>query len=89
MNVRCKIPILTTQTAHRPPILYNEGYNMLTKKEFDILVLLTESKEPMSQREIAEALGISLGAVNKAMQELTEKGCCEKGCDSAGRARRA
>ena len=47
MNVRCKIPILTTQTAHRPPILYNEGYNMLTKKEFDILVLLTESKEPM------------------------------------------
>ena len=42
---------------------------MLTKKEFDILVLLTESKEPMSQREIAEALGISLGAVNKAMQE--------------------
>lgn len=52
---------------------------MLTKKEFDILVLLTESKEPMSQREIAEALGISLGAVNKAMQELTEKGCCEKG----------
>ena len=79
MNVRCKIPILTTQTAHRPPILYNEGYNMLTKKEFDILVLLTESKEPMSQREIAEALGISLGAVNKAMQELTEKGCCEKG----------
>ena len=33
----------------------------------------------MSQREIAEALGISLGAVNKAMQELTEKGCCEKG----------
>lgn len=79
MNVRCKILILTTQTAHRPPILYNEGYNMLTKKEFDILVLLTESKEPMSQREIAEALGISLGAVNKAMQELTEKGCCEKG----------
>ena len=79
MNIRCKIPILTTQAAHRPPILYNEGYNMLTKKEFDILVLLTESKEPMSQREIAEALGISLGAVNKAMQELTEKGCCEKG----------
>ena len=59
MNIRCKIPILTTPAAHRPSILYNEGYNMLTKKEFDILVLLTESKEPMSQREIAEALGYS------------------------------
>ena len=68
MNIWCKIPILTTQAAHRPPILCNEGYNILTKKEFDILVLLTESKEPMSQREIAEALGISLA------EELLDNG---------------
>ncbi len=52
---------------------------MLTKKEFDVLVFLAESQEPVVQRKIAETLAMSLGAVNKVLQELTEKHFYEKG----------
>ncbi len=44
----------------------------LTRKQFDILVLLTEEKETLSQRQIEEKTGYSLGTVNKVMKELTE-----------------
>ena len=43
---------------------------MLKKKEFDLLVYLSEQAEPQPQRAIADALHISLGSVNKTMQEL-------------------
>jgi len=46
----------------------------MQKKEFDVLVLLTEAEAPMTQREIAEKVKMSLGKVNKLMKELTEKG---------------
>ena len=38
---------------------------MITKREFDMLVLLTETKEVVSQRDMAERLNISAEAVNK------------------------
>ena len=44
----------------------------LSKKQFDILVALTEEK--LSQRELEEKTGYSLGSVNKAMKELTAAG---------------
>lgn len=47
---------------------------MLTKKEFDVLVLLTESETTMTQREISEALNLSVGTVNKVIKELSDKG---------------
>ena len=45
----------------------------MTKQEFDILILLTEANQPITQREIAEKVKMSLGKVNKLMKELTEK----------------
>lgn len=47
---------------------------MISKKEFDILTLLEDASKELSQREIAESTGISLGTVNKTLKELTEKG---------------
>lgn len=44
----------------------------LTRKQFDILALLADEKSPLSQRQIEEKIGHSLGTVNRAMKELTE-----------------
>ena len=44
----------------------------LTKKQFDVLVALTEGK--LSQRELEEKTGYSLGTVNKAVKELSAEG---------------
>ena len=52
---------------------------MITKREFDPLVLLTETKEVVSQRDMAERLKISAEAVNKTVKELTEKNYCKNG----------
>jgi DNA-binding Lrp family transcriptional regulator len=43
------------------------------------LVLLTETKEVVSQRDMEERLKISAEAVNKTVKELTEKNYCENG----------
>lgn len=52
---------------------------MITKREFDTLVLLTETKEVVSQREMEERLKISAEDVNKTVKELTEKNYYENG----------
>lgn len=44
----------------------------LTRKQFDILSILAEEKGTLSQRQLGEKSGHSLGTVNRAMQELTE-----------------
>ena len=44
----------------------------LTRKQFDILSLLAEEKSTLSQRQLGEKTGHSLGTVNRVMQELTE-----------------
>ncbi len=44
----------------------------LTRKQFDILSILAEEKGPLSQRQLGEKSGHSLGTVNRVMQELTE-----------------
>lgn len=46
---------------------------MLTKKEFEILLVLNENFA-LSQREISEKTGFSLGTVNKVLKEILEKG---------------
>ena len=45
---------------------------MLNRKQFDLLVLLAESGEKLTQRQIETATGYSLGTINKVMKELTE-----------------
>ena len=45
---------------------------VLSKKQFDVLVALTEGK--LSQRELEEKTGHSLGSINKAIKDLTAEG---------------
>ena len=49
----------------------------ITKKQFDILVLLVDA--PLSQRQIKEATGMSLGTINRTMKELTDAGYVSNG----------
>ena len=51
----------------------------LTKKQFHILVALEAAKSPMSQREMAEKVGFSVGTVNKILGSLTEAGMVKDG----------
>ena len=48
---------------------------------FRVLRLIEESPE-MSQRQIADELGISLGSVNYCLKGLVEKGMTKAGTDS-------
>lgn len=52
---------------------------MLSQKQFDILVYLTEQKTAQSQRSISNNLNISTGLVNKLIKELTAEGLVEDG----------
>lgn len=45
-----------------------------THKQFDILCLLADNKDELSQRQIEELTGFSLGKVNKILKELSEEG---------------
>lgn len=51
----------------------------LTKKQFDILETLAEKKEKLSQRQIEELTGHSLGTVNKVSKELSDAGYIQNG----------
>lgn len=51
----------------------------MTKKQFDILTYLEKDGKDHTQRDIARALGFSLGAVNKLIAELTGAGCVADG----------
>lgn len=46
----------------------------LSKKEFDILVLLAETGESFSQRQLESKTSYSLSTVNRTMKDLTEQG---------------
>lgn len=45
----------------------------LTKKQFDILEILTESNDPVTQRQLEERTGYSLGSINKIVKDLSEQ----------------
>lgn len=51
----------------------------MTKQEFDILLSLTQSQTPMTQRKLAEKANMSLGKVNKTVKALTEAGLVSGG----------
>lgn len=46
----------------------------LNRKQYDILVLLESKQGALSQREIAQETGMSVGSANKILGELTEQG---------------
>lgn len=45
---------------------------VLSRKQFDILALLAEERKSLSQRQIEEKSGYSLGTFNRVVQELAE-----------------
>lgn len=51
----------------------------MQKKDFEILVLLEQSTEPLTQRKITSTLGYSVGTVNKIVKSLTECGYIQDG----------
>ena len=51
----------------------------LTRKQFDVLVCIEKSKTSMTQREIAEETGMSVGSVNRALAVLMEAGLVDNG----------
>jgi len=55
----------------------------LTQKQFDILSTIATSKEKLSQRQLEEKCGCSLGSINKSMKELVNAGFVEDGAVTA------
>ena len=51
---------------------------MLTQSEFDLLYQLSNIKEHLPQRQIAELLGWSLGKVNKLLKVFTDAGMYDR-----------
>lgn len=47
---------------------------VLTHKQFDVLTFLERNKEKLSQRDIAKAIGMSLGSVSRTLGSLAESG---------------
>ena len=47
---------------------------MLSQNAFDLLCLLMEAEEHLSQRQMSEKLGWSIGKTNKILKALTERG---------------
>lgn len=50
-----------------------------TRKQFDVLVAMATSKEALSQRQLEDITGYSLGTINKVMKEFAENGLVEDG----------
>ena len=46
----------------------------LSRKQFEILTCLERTAAPMTQREMAEATGMSLGSVNRTLAALAQSG---------------
>ncbi|MBQ6670260.1 MAG: winged helix-turn-helix transcriptional regulator [Firmicutes bacterium] len=51
----------------------------LNRKQFDVLEALVSSKENLTQRQLEEITGHSLGTINRIIKELTETGFVEDG----------
>ena len=55
----------------------------LTRKQFDVINVIEEMQEKVSQRELSEITGYGLGTINKVWKELIELGYIENGIVSA------
>ena len=51
----------------------------LTRKQFDVLEVLATTSESLTQRQLEEKTGHSLGTVNRVLKELTEAGLVSEG----------
>lgn len=55
------------------------GNGNLTRKQFDVLAAMEETRAKISQRELSERAGCGLGTINKVLKELSELGYIENG----------
>ncbi len=55
----------------------------MQRKEFDTLVLLERTKKPLTQREIAETIGVSIGTANSICKNLANLGLIDDGMITA------
>lgn len=51
----------------------------LTRKQFDVLAAMEETRAKISQRELSDRAGCGLGTINKVLKELAELGYIENG----------
>ena len=51
----------------------------LTRKQFDVLEVLAETQKVLTQRQLEEKTGHSLGTINRVLRELTEAGMVSEG----------
>ena len=56
----------------------------LSRNQFDILVKMAEKPEILSQRQLGELTGCSLGTVNSVMKEFVKEGFTENGRITSG-----
>ena len=56
----------------------------LTRKQFDLLNAVVTSSSPLTQRQLEEKTGYSLGTVNRLSKELTEAGYLKNGAVTPG-----
>lgn len=56
----------------------------LTKKQFDILEILADETKSITQRQLEEKTGYSLGLINKTVKELSELGFVSDGMITQG-----
>ena len=51
----------------------------LTRKQFDVLQVLAETQKVLTQRQLEEKTGHSLGTINRVLRDLTEAGMVSEG----------
>ena len=51
----------------------------LTRKQFDVLQVLAETQKVLTQRQLEEKTGHSLGTINRVLRDLTEVGMVSEG----------
>ena len=51
----------------------------LTRKQFDVLEVLAQTQAVLTQRQLEEKTGHSLGTINRVLRELTEAGLVSEG----------
>ena len=51
----------------------------LTRKQFDVLEVLAETQKVLTQRQLEEKTGHSLGTINRVLRDLTEAGMVSEG----------
>ena len=56
-----------------------DSFMELNRKQFDVLEALVSSKESLTQRQLEDITGYSLGSINRVIKELAEAGYVDDG----------